>query len=152
MKVGINGLNLIKESEGFKAKMYYDSNNLPTIGYGTLIDTKEEEYLKTDTINEGQALDLLRKDCEVFEKAILKMVMIPLNQNQFDGLISLVYNIGPNNFQKSSVLGSINKKMGEAEIRTNWSKWCRAGGKVLKGLVDRRNKEMNLYFTTELFA
>jgi len=93
MNVGLKGLNLIKASEGFRANMYYDQNHLPTIGYGTLIDTKEEEYLKTATINESQALDLLRKDCAIFEKAITKSVMVPLNQNQFDALVSLVYNI-----------------------------------------------------------
>jgi len=147
MNVGINGLNLIKASEGFRATMYYDSNHLPTIGYGTLIDTKEEEYLKTAVITEALAIGLLRKDCVIFEKAIGKMVMVPINQNQFDGLMSLVYNIGPYAFQKSSVLGSINRKASEEEIKKNWGLWCRAGGKVLKGLVDRRNKEMNLYFT-----
>jgi lysozyme len=147
MKIGINGLNLIKESESFRAQMYYDSNHLPTIGYGTLIDTKEEQYLKTATINESQALDLLRKDCAIFEKTIEKTVMVSLNQNQFDALMSLVYNIGPNNFQKSSVLGSINRKASPEEIKKNWALWRKADGKVLKGLVDRRNRELKLFYT-----
>jgi len=145
MKLGC-GVNLIKESEGFRAKMYYDANHLPTIGYGTLIDTKEEEWLKTATITEEQAVEFLRHDCEVFERAVTKMVQVPLNQNQFDALISLVYNIGPNNFQKSSVLGSINKKSSVEEIKKNWALWCRADGKVLKGLVTRRQKEIDLFF------
>ena len=147
MNVGIKGLNLIKASEGFRSQMYYDLNHLPTIGYGTLIDTKEEEYLKTATINESQALDLLRKDCLIFEKTIAKTVMVPLNQNQFDALVSLVYNIGPNNFQKSSVLGSINRKASIEEIKKNWGLWRKADGKVSQGLVNRRNKELALYFT-----
>lgn len=147
MNVGINGLNLIKASEGFRAKMYLDANDLPTIGYGTLIDTKEEQHLKLETINESQAVDLLKRDCLVFEKSIKKMVQISLNQNQFDALVCLVYNIGPNNFQKSSVLGAINKNSGRDVIEKAWKLWCRGDGRVLKGLVIRRANEVNLYYS-----
>ena len=147
MNIGRGGINLIEKYEGFRAKMYLDAVGLPTIGYGTLIDTVAEEYLKTATLTKEQAEDLLRKDVAKFEQTVNLCVKVPLTQNQFDALLCFVYNIGPYAFQKSSLLMSINSKLGKDVITTNWMKWTRAGGKVLKGLVTRRQEEVNLYFT-----
>ena len=62
MITGENGVLLIEQFEGFRAKMYKDAVGLPTIGFGTLIDTAEEKYLLTETITREQAEVLLRKE------------------------------------------------------------------------------------------
>lgn len=146
MHIGTAGIKLIEAKEGFKEKMYYDAVGLPTIGYGTLIDTKEEEYLKTKTITRLEAEELLKKDVTKFEQTVNNCVKVPLTQNQFDAILCLVYNIGPTNFRSSSVLASINSKDTAENIKKNWAKWNKGDGKVLKGLVTRRQEELALFF------
>lgn len=145
MDISKNGLDIIKYFEGFKAKMYLCPAGLPTIGYGTLIDTVSEQYLKGITINESQATDLLKADCAFFEKSIDKYVIKPLNQNQFDALVCFIYNVGPDNFRKSTMLKKININPSDPTIKDEFMKWNRAGGKVLKGLTNRRTMEADLY-------
>lgn len=146
MTISIKGLQLIRKWEGFKPKVYKDSVGLNTIGIGTLIDTNEEKYLLTASITESQAYELLKRDMTKFESSINTLVKVKLNQNQFDALCCLVYNIGPNNFKNSTLLRKLNLSdfIGTSEQFLVWNK---AGGKTLSGLTNRRKEERNLFIT-----
>lgn len=147
MTTGKNGILLIETFEGFEPKMYKDAVGLPTIGYGTLIDTAEEQWLKTATITKPQAEILLRKELVLIEKFLGLGVSRPITQNQYDALVCFAYNVGINNLRSSTLLKKVNLNPHNPTIRNEFMKWVHAGGKVLKGLQIRREKEANLYFT-----
>ena len=146
MNTGKNGILLIEQFEGFKHKMYKDAVGLPTIGFGTLIDTAEEKHLLTATITKEQAEELLRKELVMIENKLKIMVTSKLNQNQYDALVSFAYNLGINNLKASTLLKKVNLNPADPTIRTEFNKWTHAGGKVLAGLVKRRQAEADLYF------
>ena len=140
-------IDLIKQSEGFRDRMYLDAAGLPTIGYGTLIDSTKEEYLKTAVITEADGEAMLKIDLINIEKGINNLVTSRINQNQFDALVSFCYNIGLGNFKKSTLLKKINTNPTDPNIMAEFQKWTRASGKVFPGLVIRRQKESDLYFS-----
>ena len=106
-------------------------------------DNKLKAYANAIVKNEKQAENLLEKDLEVFENIVMKKIKVPLNQNQFDALVSYTYNTGGSD----TLFKLINQKAPEAQIR-KWfeNKYITTNGKVLPGLVARRKKESNLYF------
>ena len=146
MKISENGLNLIKEFEGFSSKPYLCPAKIPTIGYGnTYYKDGKKVTLSDKPISEIEATELLsyvaQKD---FGDKILQLIKVPLNQNQFDALVSICYNIGMGNFSKSTLL----KKINQSDFRgasLEFEKWNKAGGIVLDGLVKRRLKEKALF-------
>lgn len=140
-------IDLIKQSEGFRDRMYLDATGLPTIGYGTLIDSKTEAYLMDQTITEADGEALLKIDLINIEKGINNLVTSRINQNQFDALVSFCYNLGVGNFKKSTLLKKINANPADPNIMSEFQKWTRASGKVFPGLVIRRQKESDLYFS-----
>lgn len=158
MKVSAKGLALLKQFEAFKARAYICPAGKPTIGYGHVI-LASEANLKTTVLSEAQSTALLQRDLVRFEKAVFTAVMVPLSQQQFDALVLLCFNIGPGSlrmgtgFAGSSVAAAINSKCAESTIRTNWYKWNKitdpaTGQKVVSnGLVVRRQKEADLYFS-----
>lgn len=142
----INTLNLIKKFEGFRSRMYKDSAGLPTIGYGTLIDEPSELKYMTEPISVQEAEELLMIDLKRLIKPCLQKIKVELNQNQFDAIASFIYNLGSGNFLSSTLLKKINKSdfKGAAE---EFPKWCRAGGREVQGLINRRNEERILFLT-----
>lgn len=147
MEISRKGIDLIKSFEGFRPKMYLDSANLPTIGWGTLIDEEGEKWLLTATINELTAENLLRLDIIIFEKRLALLIKKPLTQNQYDAIVSFAYNVGTAAVRKSTLLIKLNKNPNDPTIRNEFMKWIRAGGKENKGLKNRRAKEADLYFS-----
>jgi len=77
---------------------------------------------------------------------VSKLVTSPLDQGQFNSLVSLMYNIGPANFEKSTLLRKVNFNHFDPSIRAEFLKWNKAGGNVLKGLTIRRKTEADIYF------
>lgn len=146
MNTGKNGILLIEQFEGFIPKMYKDAVGLSTIGFGTLIDTAEEKHLLTATITKEQAEELLRKELVMIENKLKIMVTSTINQNQYDALVSFAYNLGINNLKASTLLKKVNLNPADPTIRAEFNKWTHAGGKVLAGLVKRRQAEADLYF------
>jgi lysozyme len=136
-------IDFIKEVEGVEYEVYKDSAGLDTIGVGHLL--KEGESYKV--ISEEQVDALLFLDLNVAMNAVVLSVKIPLTQNQFDALVSLVFNIGVTAFRNSTLLKKINQNAPKEAIVTEWHKWRKAGGKIVKGLVLRRAKELKLYFS-----
>jgi lysozyme len=147
MKISQKGIDLIKSFEGFRPKMYLDSAGLPTIGYGTLIDEDNEKYLLTATINEVEAERLLLADVAKYEARVSQMIKAALLQNQYDALISFAYNAGTTALRKSTLLAKVNANPNDHSIEAEFMKWVYAGGKKIKGLMNRRIKEAELYMS-----
>ena len=135
------GIELIKKHEGFRSKAYRCSANVLTIGYGHTLNVKS-----TDVITKEQAECFLRQDVEFAEKEVNRH-NLNINQNQFDALVSFVFNLGAGNFARSTLLRKIKSNPNDPTIRKEFEKWVYAGGKVLNGLVRRRREEAELYFT-----
>lgn len=148
MKTGKKGIDLIKEFEGFEAKPYLCPAKIPTIGYGaTYYPGGKKVTLKDPAITEAEAVKLLENMLIPYEQAVEKNVKTALSQNQFDALVSFVYNVGEKNFKSSTLLKKVNKNPKDLTIEAEFKKWNKGGGKVLKGLVRRRNAESKLYFS-----
>lgn len=136
-------IDFIKEVEGVEYEVYKDSAGLPTIGAGHLLK-KDEHFTKVD---EEEVNALLFIDLNASMNSVLRNVKVQLNQNQFDALVSLVFNIGSGAFSRSTLLVKINQRAPREQIVKHWAEWNRAGGKVVQGLVNRRAKELKLYFS-----
>lgn len=134
----------IKEHEGLRLVAYLDSVGVWTIGYG---DTGPD-VVQGLVITKEQAENRLSKRLVEFEGYVNRAVKVKLTQNQFDALVSLVYNIGPTNFNDSTLLRKLNAGdyAGAADQFLVWNKG-RVDGKlvVISGLVNRRNAERQLF-------
>lgn len=147
MKLGITGLELIKKYEGFIGEPYMCPAGVPTIGYGaTYYPGGQEVTMNDDPISQERAEDLLRDMVVRYEKGVNRYVKFVLNQNQFDALVSFAYNLGLGALQRSTLLKKINVDPCDETITSEFKKWVRANGKILKGLQRRRAEEAELYF------
>lgn len=148
MKISKQGLDLIKGFESFVPTVYRDAVGIPTIGYGSTYYLDGKRVTMTDKpITEQQASDLKKATLEKdFEPFIPKNV----NQNQFDALGSLIYNIGAGAFLKSTLYRKVTNNPNDKSIEQEFLKWNkgRVNGKLveLRGLTIRRKKEAELYF------
>lgn len=121
--------------EGFVGSAYQDIVGVWTIGFGT-----------TEGVKAGQKIDpvkaLQRKisDVQKFEGAIKQCVIVPLHQYEYDSYLSLAYNIGPNAFCNSTLVRKLNAS-DYAGACKEILRWDRAGGKVVRGLTNRREAE-----------
>jgi lysozyme len=148
MKTSEKGIGLIKKFEGFRAKPYLCSAGVPTIGYGTTRYNNNKKVTLADRpITEEKATEILLKQLEPREFIISHNVKKELTQDQFDALVSFVYNVGAENFLSSTLLKVINKSPRSIQIEKEFAKWIYAGKKQIKGLILRRNEETNLYFS-----
>ncbi|MFC3303402.1 lysozyme [Parvularcula lutaonensis] len=145
MQTGDTGLNLIKAYEGFSSSPRMDEargDGTYVIGYGHHTQTPSPQ------VSQREATNLLMKDVAPIEKLIRDTVRTPLNQNEHDALVSFVFNIGAENFKRSTVLKKLNEgdKLGAAEAFERWTK-ARVDGKLMKldGLVRRRAAEKSLF-------
>jgi lysozyme len=115
----------------------------PTIGYGHLItEANKEQFL--DGVDEDEALDLLRQDVAVAERAVLRLISVPLTQGQFDALVSFTFNLGAGALQRSTLRRKVNREE-HTDVPAELMKWVWAGGRKLKGLVKRRKAESLAY-------
>ncbi|MDQ3746214.1 MAG: lysozyme [Acidobacteriota bacterium] len=154
MQMSQHGLQLLEQWEGFKLQVYKDSAGLPTIGVGHLI-TKSEQASGTININgvpvkyaggltQQQVTDLLAQDVVPAQNAVNNGVKVALNQNQFDALVSFTFNVGVGAFTSSTLLKVLNQGQYD-QVPTQLLRWTKAGGKVVQGLVNRRNNEIKLW-------
>ena len=144
MAVSLFGVDLICGFEGKRLVAYDDGVGVWTIGFGTTIYPNGIKVKKGDTCTEAQAKSYMAHDLKKFEQAVNGAVNIPLNQNQFDALVSLAYNIGTGAFNKSTLV----KKLNAGDIRgaaDQFDVWVNAGGKRMQGLVNRRAKEKEVF-------
>lgn len=137
------GKKLIKQFEGFRAAAYVCPAGVVTIGYGTTEIFGKPVKLGS-TITSDEADRFLEEDLKKFEDAINKNVNITITQNQFDALVSFVYNVGIGNFITSTLLKKINE--GKIQDAANeFLRWNKANKKVLAGLTRRRQAERDLF-------
>lgn len=147
-KISEAGLNIIKHFEGLRLKPYLCPAKIPTIGYGnTFYENGTKVSMKDSAITESRATELLAHSLEKFEQYVDSYCIDSISQNQFDALVSFCYNVGPANLKSSTLLKKVNKDPNDPTIRTEFLKWVRGGGKVLPGLVRRREAEADLYFS-----
>ena len=142
-----NCINLIKMFEGYKAKAYLCPANVPTIGWGSTMYTDGRKVKLSDTINEQQAEELLMWELKNKSNALYGL---NLNQNQFDSLLSFIYNLGIGAFANSTLRKKILLNPNDPAIKTEFMRWnkARVNGELveLKGLTRRRTAEAELYF------
>ena len=139
MNLGYNGTKILKFFEGCRLTAYQDSVGVWTIGYG-----HTKGVYAGMTITQEEAEQMLENELTEYEGYIEKYVTVPLTQNQFDALVVWVYNLGPTNFRKSTLLKELNAGNYTA-AGNEITKWNKAGGKVLAGLVKRREAEAKLF-------
>ena len=146
MHISEEGLNLIKHFEGCpkdddgNAIAYQDAVGIWTIGYGHIKDVQEGDKW---TMEKADFM-LFRELEEEYEHYVNDYVHVDLNQHQFDALCSFVYNLGGESLKKSTLLKKLNN--GEYnEVPAQIKRWNKAGGKVLQGLVRRREAESLLF-------
>lgn len=146
MKLSEEGLRLIKSFEGYHTRLkdgscaaYLCPAGVATIGYGCTVGVKLGMVW-----TEQQAEDALAKEVSRFEDAVNRLVTVPINQNEFDALVSFAYNCGEGALAKSSILRRLNKgdRKGAAQAFHLWNK---GGGRILAGLVSRRAREAALF-------
>jgi lysozyme len=140
MKTSPQGIDLIKEFEGFRPDAYQDVGGVWTIGYGFTQGVKEG-----DTITQEEADARLAQELLVpIENFLNRVCTVIPTQNQFDALVSLTYNIGMGNFQHSTVLADHNNR-DFAGAQQAFLRWDVSNGETVPGLYNRRKKESDLY-------
>jgi len=148
MKVSDNGLRLIQEFEGLRLTSYLCQAGVPTIGYGATYYADGSKVKLGQTITLQQAKQLHKDHVKEFEQSVIGLLnTTKVNQNQFDALVSFCYNLGAGNLAKSQLLRFVKANPNDPKIAAEFAKWNRAGGEVSRGLVRRRKKEAELYFT-----
>ena len=141
----MEGLSLIKKFEGCELEAYQCSAGVWTIGYG-----HTKGVAPGDSVSQEEAEQMLVDELHEYESYVNEYVTVALSQNQFDALVSWVYNLGPANLKASTMLKVLNS--GEYEdVPAQIKRWNKAGGKVLEGLIRRREAEACLFQGKEWF-
>jgi lysozyme len=146
LKVSERGIKLIKHHEGVRNRPYRCPANLYTVGVGHLIgDGKSLPESWNRTFSQEEIDGLLKSDLKRFELGVHKMLPnVPLKQSEFDSIVSFCFNLGLGCFQRSTLRQALLRGDKKAAMES-LVKYCRAGGKILKGLQNRRLDEKALF-------
>lgn len=146
MKLSNQGIKDLIASEGSRLKAYQDQGGVWTIGVGHTSAAGAPKVVKGMTITKAEEEEILSRDIAKFEGYVNKLVKVPLNQNQFDALVELTYNIGSGALSGSTLLRKLNagNYSGAAEQFLVWNK---VSGKTNQGLVNRRAREKKKFET-----
>jgi len=146
MNVTQETLDLIKRWEGCRLKAYKCSAGKWTVGYGLTTAAGFITVDKDTTLTQAEAEWYLEQVVAKFADQIAPMITAPITPPQFGAFVSLVYNIGPTAFRKSSALRHFNA--GDLDkVPAAMKLWKKAGGKVVQGLVNRREDEVNFFLS-----
>lgn len=143
MKTSDAGVALIKKFEGLELESYQDIAGVWSIGYG-----HTETAAADQVVTEAEAEALLLRDLGARERSVADLVSVPLNQNEFDALVSFIYNVGANAFKGSTARKRLNRgdRIGAAEALTWWNKATVDGVlREVNGLTRRRAAERELF-------
>lgn len=147
MKVSENGVNLVKQFEGLMLSPYLDTRSIPTIGYGTTFYPNGTRVSMSDPkISETDAAQYLAFEIDEKTKAVNALVTVEVNQNQFDALCSLCYNIGQGNLGHSTLIKYLNAGNYQAAA-DQFLVWDEVGGHPSAGLRKRREAERALFLS-----
>jgi len=141
MKLSRNGARLIEEFEGFRSAPYRDAVGVWTIGFGSTTNVGPH----TPPVTRAQAEARMMREVDAHYGAAINALSLPLNQNQFDALVSFVYNVGPGGVAPTTTVGKrlrAHDWHGAADALLAWDK---AGGRPLAGLTRRRHAERALF-------
>ena len=146
MNVSKAAIALIKHHEGVRSRPYRCPANLWTVGVGHLIgDGKSLPDSWNRTFSAEEIDGILKSDLRRFELGISKMLPnVPLRQCEFDCLVSFAFNLGLGTFQRSTLRQALLRGDKKAAMES-LVKYCRAGGKILRGLQIRRLDEKALF-------
>lgn len=149
---GLNeqSLNLIKDSEGWRGCAYKDPIGKLTIGYGHLVQPGDS-FTASSCVTKAAGTELLKSDVSSASASIGKYVKVPLNDNEHGALSSWAYNVGSGNVKSSTLVKELNSGNKDA-VCDELKRWNKAGGKVLPGLVNRREKECELFKSVGIFS
>jgi lysozyme len=146
MKVNKAGIDLIKQFEGCKLRAYKCPAGVWTVGYGLTSAAGFIEVGPHTVITKAEAEWYLERALVKFAAKIKPAITAPITPNQFGAFVSLAYNIGPTAFKRSSALRHFNG--GDLDkVPAAMRLWKKAGGKVVQGLVNRREDEIKLFLT-----
>jgi len=144
MKISEKGIELLKHFESYEMKAYTCPAGVWTIGFGfTRVNSIKVKNGDIMTLEEADKE--LIKQLRIYENVVKKAIMIKkINQNQYDALVSLCYNIGGSSFRRSDIVKLVNSRnfIGACRIFNLWSS---AAKKRSKGLLRRRISERNLF-------
>lgn len=141
MQLSAAGLALLKQSEGFSAKVYLDVAGLHTIGYGHRLLPGESF---PNGVTEDQATVLLNADVATAERCVSRFVRVPLTQGQFDALVDFTFNLGSARLRNSTLLVDLNREQ-YASAAQQLLLWDHSGSKELAALKARRAAEYQLW-------
>lgn len=148
MKLNDAGYKLMIGFEGIRLLPYLDSVKIPTIGMGnTYYPDGRKVTMKDPKITKDYALLMFKLTADKFAERVSKRLTKPVNQNQFNALVSFAYNIGIGAFENSTLLKRVNINPNDFTISAQFMKWNKAGGKVIAGLTNRRKEEARIYFS-----
>jgi len=139
MKASNSAIELIKKFEGCRLTSYADSVGVMTIGYGHIDGVK-----KGQRISQQKADQFLAQDVEIAANEVSRLVTAEINQNQFDALVSFTFNLGAKNLAESTLLRNVNSGNFRSAA-DQFGRWVFAGGVLIKGLVNRREAERQLF-------
>lgn len=140
-RANADGIALIKNYEGLHLAPYLCPSKIWTIGFGHTRTVRAGMKITAD-----QADVLLDEDLRLVERAVQRIVTVPLNDNQFSALVSFAFNVGIGNFEQSTLLRLLNRGWYE-QVPAQLMRWNRASGEVLGGLSRRRAAEGRLWNT-----
>lgn len=147
MKASKQCLDMLAHHEGVRRKPYRCPAGLWTVGVGHLIGdghSLPDSWNRTFSLEE--VYDLLAKDVAKFERGVSKLIPVQLSQNEFDCLVSFSFNLGLGTLQRSTVRQALIRGDKIAAMES-LRKYNKAGGKVLKGLDNRRKDEEALFWS-----
>lgn len=143
-KLDKKGLDFLIKEEGIRLNPYLDSVGIPTIGIGMTYypDTGKRVTMKDKPLTKEQAADMFLSIVAPYEKAVWSVTRDDINQNQFNALVSLCYNIGTGGFKGSTVVKRVNNNPSDPKISQAFEMW-----KKPIVLLGRRKREHKLYFS-----
>ena len=153
--VNKRGVEIIKSREGLSLKAYLCPAGKWTIGYGSTFYEDGKPVKEGDVITKERAESLFKNTIKYFHDEIVnKLLKVKLNDDQLSALVSFAYNVGldidadfiAEGLGDSTLLKKVNANPNDPSIEKEFLKWTKSGGKILRGLVLRRQEEANLYF------
>ena len=143
MKLDQKGYNSLHQREGLRLKPYLDTQGVATIAMGNTYYENGSKVKMTDSpLSKIEAEHLGKITADKFASRVNQLVKSNINQNQFNALVSLAYNIGLNGFENSTVLRKVNKNPNDPTIKGAFMMWTKN-----KELVGRRESEVKQYFS-----
>jgi len=147
-KITDSSLNLLMELEGFRSHPYKDSGGRYTIGFGsTFYNNGKPVQISDSPLTKEQAKQILVLNLTSYENYVEKAITSTISDNQFSALVLFTYNLGFGNLFKSSLRKEININPNSDKIPPLWLEWNKVNGKYSQGVENRRQKELDLYFS-----